>query len=221
MFSQERKNWNHLGVEIRPTIVQAGLERLTKSGYDVTNPGTLNFLTCNFAHSGKSLFEGLPEGAVRLISIQFPDPWRRKKHRKRMLVQPELVSLLSDHMIAGSYIYLSTDSKQAMAWMLRCFKAPESKFSILSKDYDFSASNTNGAFVYCQARNDLLQKSKVELSGPGHLDQKIEEGCEDLSTGNGDEEDLAGRDDTEEDIDSVYGENFIRYNPLVYTRLYS
>lgn len=42
---------------------------------------------------------------------QFPDPWRRSKHKKRLIVQPGLVALLRKYMPAGAAVYLSSDCK--------------------------------------------------------------------------------------------------------------
>jgi hypothetical protein len=48
---------------------------------------------------------------LTLFWNQFPDPWRRSKHQKRLIVQPGLVALLQKHMSAGAAVYLSSDCK--------------------------------------------------------------------------------------------------------------
>ena len=65
-------SWNHLGLEIRADLVR-------------DKPGTSNlyFLACNFLGSASDFMSTLPTGRVRLVSIQFPDPWRRRKHENR------------------------------------------------------------------------------------------------------------------------------------------
>lgn len=95
----------------------------------------LYFLTCNFAASAKEIMQLVPPGQVRLLSIQFPDPWvRRKKHLRRMLVQPALVQTLAEYMSPGSCVYISSDSERGMNWMLQCFAAAESSFSPLVRE---------------------------------------------------------------------------------------
>jgi tRNA (guanine-N7-)-methyltransferase len=53
------------------------------------------------------------------IHIFFPDPWPKKRHHKRRLVQPALVSLLASRMQPGAYLHIATDwqeyAEQALA----------------------------------------------------------------------------------------------------------
>jgi tRNA (guanine-N7-)-methyltransferase len=41
--------------------------------------------------------------------IFFPDPWHKKKHHKRRLIQPELVALLCEKLKPGGYLHAATD----------------------------------------------------------------------------------------------------------------
>ena len=41
--------------------------------------------------------------------IFFPDPWPKKRHHKRRLIQPPLVALLADRMKPGAYVHVATD----------------------------------------------------------------------------------------------------------------
>jgi tRNA (guanine-N7-)-methyltransferase len=43
------------------------------------------------------------------IHIYFPDPWHKKRHNKRRLIQPPLVSLLASRLAPGGYMHLATD----------------------------------------------------------------------------------------------------------------
>lgn len=43
------------------------------------------------------------------IHIYFPDPWHKKKHHKRRLIQPDFVKLLCQKLGVGGYIHLATD----------------------------------------------------------------------------------------------------------------
>lgn len=43
------------------------------------------------------------------VHIYFPDPWHKKRHNKRRLVQPPLVALLASRIMAGGYLHLATD----------------------------------------------------------------------------------------------------------------
>jgi tRNA (guanine-N7-)-methyltransferase len=43
------------------------------------------------------------------VHIFFPDPWPKKRHHKRRLIQPAFVSLLADRMKPGAYLHIATD----------------------------------------------------------------------------------------------------------------
>ena len=43
------------------------------------------------------------------VRIYFPDPWPKKRHRKRRLIQPDFVALLASRVVAGGRLHLATD----------------------------------------------------------------------------------------------------------------
>ncbi|MDJ0649020.1 MAG: tRNA (guanosine(46)-N7)-methyltransferase TrmB [Xenococcaceae cyanobacterium MO_188.B19] len=95
---------NFLGVEIRqPLVVEANKE---KTALGLTN---LHYLFCNINVAAENLLQSLPP--LHYITIQFPDPWFKRKHMKRRVVQPELVRILVKHLINGGRIFLQSDIK--------------------------------------------------------------------------------------------------------------
>ena len=49
------------------------------------------------------------DGALEEVRIYFPDPWHKKRHHKRRLIQPGFVSLLCDKLKVGGLLHLATD----------------------------------------------------------------------------------------------------------------
>lgn len=43
------------------------------------------------------------------VRIYFPDPWHKKRHHKRRLIQPDFVALLCDKLKTGGQLHLATD----------------------------------------------------------------------------------------------------------------
>ena len=43
------------------------------------------------------------------VHIFFPDPWPKKRHHKRRLIQPPFITLIADRMRPGAYIHVATD----------------------------------------------------------------------------------------------------------------
>ncbi|MBI2317056.1 MAG: tRNA (guanosine(46)-N7)-methyltransferase TrmB [Betaproteobacteria bacterium] len=58
--------------------------------------------------------------------IFFPDPWPKKRHHKRRLIQPQLVSLLSSRMKSGGYLHLATDWEDYARQILEVLSAEAS-----------------------------------------------------------------------------------------------
>ena len=52
------------------------------------------------------------------VHIFFPDPWHKKKHNKRRLVQSEFISKLYKKLKTGAYIHLATDWEEYAQQML-------------------------------------------------------------------------------------------------------
>jgi tRNA (guanine-N7-)-methyltransferase len=52
------------------------------------------------------------------VHVFFPDPWHKKRHHKRRLIQPPLVALLASRLAPGGYIHLATDWQDYAGQML-------------------------------------------------------------------------------------------------------
>ncbi|MFN2329195.1 MAG: tRNA (guanosine(46)-N7)-methyltransferase TrmB [Chromatocurvus sp.] len=48
-------------------------------------------------------------GALDTVQIFFPDPWHKKRHHKRRLIQPDFVDLLVSRLRPGGFLHLATD----------------------------------------------------------------------------------------------------------------
>ncbi len=57
------------------------------------------------------------------VHIYFPDPWHKKRHNKRRLVQPPLVSLIASRLAPGAYLHAATDWVPYAEQMLEVMRA--------------------------------------------------------------------------------------------------
>ena len=57
------------------------------------------------------------------IHVFFPDPWPKKRHHKRRLIQPAFVALLASRLRAGGYLHLATDWEEYALQMLEVLSA--------------------------------------------------------------------------------------------------
>lgn len=51
----------------------------------------------------------IPDGSLDRVQIYFPDPWHKKKHHKRRLIQPAFVQSLRPKMKTGALLHIATD----------------------------------------------------------------------------------------------------------------
>lgn len=115
-MAQENPQRNYLGVEIREALVTEANE--IKDEYNLTN---LYYVFGNINHSLINLLASLPPHSLELVTIQFPDPWFKKKHQKRRVVQPEIVDILAQFLTSKGQIFLQSDIKEVAEEMLDRF----------------------------------------------------------------------------------------------------
>jgi len=89
-------------------------------GIEVHAPGVgrlLNWLEADgsdhvrvYRHDAVEVLEHeIADGALDEIRIYFPDPWHKKRHNKRRLVQPAFAALLIRKLRTGGRLHLATD----------------------------------------------------------------------------------------------------------------
>jgi len=69
------------------------------------------------------LREMIAPGSLDGAHIFFPDPWPKKRHHKRRLVQPDFVALLASRIKPGGYVHLATDWQEYAEQMLAVLSA--------------------------------------------------------------------------------------------------
>ena len=57
------------------------------------------------------------------VHIFFPDPWHKKRHHKRRLIQAEFVKLLCSKLKSCAYLHVATDWQEYAEWVLDILKA--------------------------------------------------------------------------------------------------
>jgi tRNA (guanine-N7-)-methyltransferase len=65
----------------------------------------------------------LPDASLDGVHIFFPDPWHKKRHHKRRLIQAEFVKLLCSKLKTGGYLHVATDWQEYAEWVLDVLNA--------------------------------------------------------------------------------------------------
>jgi tRNA (guanine-N7-)-methyltransferase len=113
-------DWNFLGVEIREPLVDEANRIGAEQG--LTN---LRYEFCNAMLLLDKLLETLPQGLLRMVTIQFPDPWFKKKHAKRRMVNKDLVETAAGKLETGGRIFVQTDIEFLAEEMFALFRAKD------------------------------------------------------------------------------------------------
>jgi tRNA (guanine-N7-)-methyltransferase len=103
-MAEAQPEWNYLGVEIRHQLVDEANEIAAEKG--LTN---LHYAFCNAMLWLERLISDIPVGVLQTVTIQFPDPWFKKKHAKRRMVNRELVETVAAKLADGGRVFVQTD----------------------------------------------------------------------------------------------------------------
>ena len=106
-MAQQHPETNFLGIEIRQPLVTAANQLKDELG--LTN---LHYLFGNMNSSAEVLLQSLPQNSLQTISVQFPDPWFKKRHNKRRVVQNDLVKILVDYLVEEGRVFLQSDIEE-------------------------------------------------------------------------------------------------------------
>lgn len=92
---------NYLGIEVhRPGVghLLNRIESLELDNVRVVSGDAVDFIR-----------QRLSPDSLDRVHIWFPDPWPKKRHHKRRLIQPDFIKLLAARMRAGGVLHLATD----------------------------------------------------------------------------------------------------------------
>ncbi len=98
--TQDRSR-NYIGIEVHAPGVGRLLNWLDDDGSDHVRV---------YRHDAVEVLEHeIADGALDEIRIYFPDPWHKKRHNKRRIVQPAFAALLARKLRIGGRLHLATD----------------------------------------------------------------------------------------------------------------
>ena len=132
-LAHHNKNWNYLGLEIREKLVDKSKLKLKDKPIE-----NLFFAFGNAEYLIKDSIGKFPIDIVSSVSFNFPDPWFKKKHQKRRIIQPKLIDEISQLMAKGGFISIKSDVKELFEYM------------------DITISNSNNFIPYEYQDSEIL-----------------------------------------------------------------
>ena len=92
---------NFLGIE----VYEAGVGRLVNEA----SKKSINNLRVIKEDAIEVLENNIPDGSISNFQLFFPDPWHKKRHHKRRIVQKSFLDLLSRKLIDDGMVHVATD----------------------------------------------------------------------------------------------------------------
>lgn len=114
---------NYLGIE----VYRSGIEKLLLS---VDEHQLTNVLVCE----GDALLilqKHIPDKSLTGVRLFFPDPWSKRRHHKRRLVNEAFLELLAQKLLPGGYFHFATDWEDYAEWVLKVVAQSELQFDLL------------------------------------------------------------------------------------------
>ena len=157
-------NWNYLGIEIREKLVKTA--KLKMSDRELKN---LFFVFGNAHNILNDCQSRFIIKNLKSISFNFPDPWFKKRHYKRRVIQPEFIHTLSNLMQKKSLIFIKTDVKDLFDYMDHTISS-NLDFKVVDKDYfNYSESFNPNKVKTCREKYvtvnqlDIFEKIYIKI----------------------------------------------------------
>jgi tRNA (guanine-N7-)-methyltransferase len=125
--------WNFLGVEIREPLVIEANEIAAERGL-----ANLHYEFCNAMIWLGKLIENIPTDIFQAVTIQFPDPWFKKKHAKRRMVNAELVETVVNKLAPAGAFWCRQDIEFLAEEMFEVIRAAEDLKELEAKENPFT-----------------------------------------------------------------------------------
>lgn len=113
---------NFLGIEVHAPGVGHLLHGVQQSGLENIRV---------IRHDAHEVFESMlaPQSVQRAL-VFFPDPWPKKRHHKRRIVQNGFVSVIENALPPGGVLHCATDWQEYAQWMLELLQSRENLTSL-------------------------------------------------------------------------------------------
>lgn len=133
-----------LGIEVHPPGVGALINQAGKE--------EINNLRVFMADAIDVLDDCIPDDSLERFQLYFPDPWHKKKHHKRRIVQPEFIEKIKKKLKPEGVIHMATDWEHYADHMME----------VLSADKELA--NQAGEYVFSE-RPSFRPVTKFEKRG--------------------------------------------------------
>jgi tRNA (guanine-N7-)-methyltransferase len=101
VIARDNPDTDYLAIEVHAPGVGSLLKRLAEESI-----GNVRVVQHDAV---EVLRDMVPAASLAGLHVFFPDPWPKKRHHKRRLIQPEFARLAAERLAPGGYIHVATD----------------------------------------------------------------------------------------------------------------
>ena len=153
-WAQRAADWNLYGIE----VYQPGIGALLL-GLEQHSLNNVRVIECDAQSAISELFDGESLDEIRIF---FPDPWPKKRHHKRRLIQPDFVELITSRLVGNGRLLLATDWQPYARWMLEVLESQAGLVNTVGAGY---APRSNARpITRFEARGERLGHDVWDLS---------------------------------------------------------
>ena len=146
---------NFLGIEVHPPGVGHLLMKIEELGLE--NVRILR-------HDAVEVLERMiPPASLAGMLLFFPDPWHKKRHHKRRLVQPAFVELAASRLRPSGIFHAATDWAPYAEWILEHFEARADLFENLAGPGRYAERPETRPLTKFEARGQRLGQEASDL----------------------------------------------------------
>ncbi|MCX2980035.1 tRNA (guanosine(46)-N7)-methyltransferase TrmB [Halieaceae bacterium IMCC14734] len=106
---------NYVGIEVHPPGVGKLMQEMVAAGVDNIRVYRDDAVVI--------LRECIADQSLDGVQIFFPDPWHKKRHHKRRLIQPDFIAMLRDKLVPGGFLHVATDWENYAEYALEVLSA--------------------------------------------------------------------------------------------------
>ncbi len=143
-MAQQSPEYDFIGIEVHPPGVGRLINNAAKSNLDN--------LRVYMADAVDVLNDCIPDNRLHRFQLYFPDPWHKKKHHKRRIVQTEFMQLIRRKLQVNGICHLATDWQHYADGMMEVMSLSE------------GFANQAGEYCFTQ-RPDYRPETKFERRG--------------------------------------------------------
>ena len=147
-ISRKKPKWNFIGIELYLNGIVSLLRKIE---------GKKNLNLRIIVDDARKIIKDFKSNSISIITLLFPDPWRKSRHKSRRFIQLETVKQLYRILKPGGRLIISSDDEVMQTWILQNV--------INYKLFHWKAESVQDCFTFPKTFNKSKYLIKAEKGG--------------------------------------------------------